>query len=368
MTNENEDAQARPVTTTSENEDAQARPAPTVENDVAKRSSFRKVRRNFYILTTLTLVTLAVAAVCWFLFGPIKPTANSARLAAARDCAAHVRDVLRENRGEYRSAACLPFTGDPTDAVFFETSEALASAGTFDVKGLSFPNRLRQLAKASLSATDDTEDAVRAARRQGAEVAICGKVRTFETTAEGVELVLDYRVIDATTAREAFSGTYDSKEARRQEEEEAAAVAEANPRSAELPLIPLSGAPAASNGAASFRADGEDQGIFSDAFRSRFFALCWWTLAVLAFPILAFPFLEGIAARRSNLANFLALLLCFAVDAIFMWLLTPPTFQGAPSWLAVAAMACFATWHNVRVLHLAHRRTEPILDVDSRSA
>ena len=107
----------------------------------------------------------------------------------------------------------------------------------------------------------------------------------------------------------------------------------------------------------------DSQILVGGEFRSQFFGACWWTLAALAFPILAFPFLENAAAKRSNGANLSALCVCLAADALCAWLFVSPSFHNWTSWLGVGVMAFFALWYDLQILHLAHRRTEPIPSV-----
>ena len=330
----------------------------TVWDDIRNRTSYQKYKLNLKILFSLTILALVMGTVGWLMFGPIKPGVNRERRGAAKACAKAVRDVLRENRGDYRIAVCLPFVGDSSDAIFYETFEELSSSGTFDVKGLSPYNRVRRFLRLSLNATDDAKIAARKARRSHADVALCGAVRRFESTSEGAELVLEYRLIDATTGVEAFSGVYDLKAAEPTASDDATAGTGAE-RATGTTKAPLTASRAVEK-TTTFKESVDGRVVFSDATRSQFFGACWWTLAALAIPILSFPFLEGAAAKRSNAANLFALTSCLAADALCAWLLVAPTFQNWTSWLGVALMALFALWYNFQVLHLAHRRSEPV--------
>lgn len=338
----------------------------TVWDDIRNRTSFEKYKLNLWILFSLAILALVLGTAGWFLFGPVKAGVSRERRVAAKECAKAVREVLRENRGDYRIATCLPFVGDSSDAIFYETFEELSSAGTFDVKGLSPYNRVRRFFRLSLNATNDAKVAARKARRGHADVALCGAVRRFESTSEGVDLVLEYRLIDAATGVEAFSGIYDSTaatEAETASSEGATAETAATPVGAETAAGTKNVSLTSASGGektTTFKGSVDGRVVSSDASRSRFFGACWWTLAALAIPILSFPFLEGAAAKRSNAANLFALTSCLAADALCAWLFVAPTFRNWTSWLGVGFMALFALWYNFQVLHLAHRRTEPI--------
>ena len=319
--------------------------------DITNRTAYTKYKLQLKILLGLVIVALIVGTISWWLFGPIKPEASRERRQAAKICAESVRETLRQNRGEYRTAKCMPFVGDSTDALFYSVFETLSTSGTFDLKGISPPNRIRRFFGLSLAASNDARVAARKARRAGADVAICGAVRQFETTPEGVDIVLEFRLIDAATGTETFSGRYSSREDR-----EAAKSAAENAGTLNVPL----GAGQSAGKTTVFKDNVEGRLMVSDEVRSEFFGACWWTLAALAIPILAFPFLEGAAAKRSNTANFFALLSCFVADALCAWIFVTPTFQDWLSWLGVVVMAIVALWYDVQVLHLAHRRTEPL--------
>lgn len=298
-------------------------------NDITNQTALARFRFQFWTVLLLAVVAVVAAISGWLLLGPLKPSATRARRAAAKVCAETVRDVLRENRGDYRVATCLPFAGDSTDVVFDEVFETLSSSGTFDVKPTSFFNRARRLFGLSLPGANDAKVAARKARRDKSDVAICGAVRRFETTPDGVELVLEYRLIDAATGKETFSALYDSAAAR-----QAATVEKSESR-------------------------GARRGWTTGELRSTLLCALWQTLATLAIPILFFPFLKGAAALRSNAANFFALLVCLLADLLCAWLLVAPTFQSWLSWLGCAGAAIFALWYNLLFLRLACRRTAP---------
>ena len=299
-------------------------------------------RYKFQVLTSWTLIAVATLSVIigWRLFGPLKPEASRNRREAAKVCAAAIRADLRENRGDARTMTCVPFVGDSTDEIFTTTMEILSTSGTFDVRGLSPINRVRRFLGLSFPASDDAKVAARKARRGKADVALCGAVHRYEQTESGVDLVVEYRIIDAKTGLETFNGTYDSK------------LAWSSPEG-EVLSNSVSASASMGEGARS-----TSRFTLSEATRSLVIVGALWLLAALAIPIVSFRFLECAAAKRSNAANFFALLVCFVADALCALLLVAPTFQNWRSWFGVVVMTAFALWYDLQVLHLAHRRTE----------
>lgn len=331
----------------------------TVWPDITNRSSYAKYKLQLWIILTLVLLAFFAATAAWFLFGPLKPDASRERRAAAKVCAEALRDELRENRGDARTMTCVPFVGDSTDAIFTTTMETLSSAGTFDVRGLSPINRVRRFLGLSFPASDDAKLATRKARRAKSDVALTGSVRRFEQTEDGVDLVLEYRLIDAKSGVEVYAGTYDSKAAAEATEEEVVAEPTGGNVASKTAVVPLT-ATRAVEGTTTLKGTVSGRLVLSDATRSRFFAGGLWVLAALAIPIVSFRFLESAAAKRSNGANLFALCVCLAADALCAWLFVAPTLRSWRSWLGVVAMAIFALWYDVQVLHLAHRRTETV--------
>ena len=276
---------------------------------------------------------LATFVFFWRHFGPLKTTVDAERLAAAQKCAKGIQEDLRAHRGEYRNMTCLPFEGDSADAVFTATRDEFLSSGAFDVRELVLTDRIRRFMGVSLAPVESDATAARRARRQKSDVALCGRVRRFEKMEDGVAVVVEYRLIDATTGAATHRGTYDST-----------AIADATEGTGfDAPI----------------ESSTSRVWTLPDAAKSNAFAVSLWILAALAIPILSFRFLEGAAARRSNAANLFALVACLVADGICAWIFVAPTFRTKSSWLGVAAMAVFALWYDLQVLHLAHRRTEP---------
>ncbi len=298
---------------------------------------------NIFITVFVTRVVVIIFASSflwsiWKALKPENPAPDRARIEAAKLCATTIRDELRTRRDGYRTLVCIPFADDSTGVAFEATRDALASSGAFDVCPKSFGERLRTLLDARASGSDDVERAVRRARRLKADAALVGAVLRFETIDGRASLVVDYRLIDASSGKEVFSGTYDSTKI---ESQDAAAKDEPTLGSKE--------------GADKFAETTLD--AVQEATRNVWFGFALWILAVLAIPIVSFRMLEAATAKRSNRANAFALLSCFLADAAFAWVLVKPTFQGAKSIAGVVLMGVCAFWFDAQMLRLANRRT-----------
>lgn len=258
---------------------------------------------------------------------PEKPKADKARLDAAQACAKTIRSELNARCRAYRIVACEPFTGDLTDSVYYAARSTLTASGPFDVASRGFMERLRGIAGLSQRGVSETEKAARSARRVGADAVLLGAVKRFEKTERGAALVVEYRLVDAQTCKEVYSAVYDSEEEAREDERETKGDQDG---------------------------DGAAPGV--EKKRSAFDGVLLWLLAVLAFPIAAFRFLESAASKRSNGANAFALLTCLAFDAAVGYYLIRPELDGRVSVLLAVFALLGAFWYDSLILWVAHRR------------
>ena len=298
-------------------------------------------------LMILTLILFFMAA--WRFFGPVKADVDGWRRPAAQVCAKAIQEELRAHRGENRTMTCLPFEGDSSDAIFNAVRTELLSSGAFDVRGLSFASRVRNGLNLSLEPVVSDAEAARRARRSKSDVALCGAVKFFERTDRGVNMTVEYRLIDAASGSVIFQGVYDRKPVA--PEVEAAEV--------EASSTPDGTVKAALWG------NWERVLTLLDQTRSRFQSFMLWTLLALSLPILTFRFLEGATAQKSNAVNFFTLLLYLSIDAVCARLVIAPNLDSHVTQAAVVVMAFFAFWYNARIMAVANRRSEPTAEIRS---
>lgn len=318
----------------------------------------------FSVHWALIGATIILLLVLWFTIGPRKTSPDASRRKAAEVAAASIRDVLREHRGEFRTLTCVPFRDDSTDAVFTAVYDALRDAGTFDVRRLTVLDRARGAVGMSYNAFDSEKRAVSRARWQKSDAALVGAVKNFERHDGDVSLVVEYRLLDVSAGTEAYLGTYDSAAEARLAAENAAAVDD--PAAAEIDAaavdlqtaaFPVDEAVASDESAAPAPGAAAKR---SGRTRNFIGSFLLWFFAFITIPLVGLRQLEAAAAKRSNAANFVALFVCCALDLLFGWLLLTPFLHGTAGSVATIILVFGAFNYNLKMLHLAHQRTEPV--------
>ncbi len=279
-------------------------------------------------------VLFCVTAWYWLTPEPL-PLAASRKEAADAAVKTMLEDI-RANRGSAKSAALLHFDNDPTNYVSNMLRREILSTGILDLDEIPLADRIRAKLHLRIPTYATLEDATDAIAQTGADLVIWGQLTAFETT-DGDSAVINgqYHLIDAQTMQPIFTGTISTT---KQE-----AVNEPSSDAQTVAVVKQTNEPTISAYEATI------------PLYARILAFVF--IAILL-PMITFPFFRSTAARRSNQANAVVLVLYAAIGGILAFLMIGGSFT-TPAMTALFFIAFIANAiYDLAMLSFAARLEE----------
>ena len=280
-------------------------------------------------------VLFCVTAWYWLTPDPL-PLAVSRKEAADAAVKTMLADI-RANRGAAKSAVLLHFDNDPTDYVSNALRKEILSTGILDLKEIPLADRIRAKLHLRIPTYATLEEATNATAQAETDLVIWGQLTSFETT-DGDSAVINgqYHLIDAQTMQPLFTGTISTTQD--------AAAAEP-PQDTQVATVATEQTTTPSVSA-------------YEATVPLYARILAFLFIAILLPMITFPFFRSTAARRSNQANAVVLVLYAAIGGILAFLMIGGSF-ATPALTALFFIAFIANViYDLAMLSYATRLEE----------
>ncbi len=287
------------------------------------------------VLTQLLILVASVVLIFntlwagWSQFGPTKPVPNSVRLNLAVKAAEVIRNDLRDHRGDFSTLAFLSFKGDPTDTVANALRNSINQAGTFDLCNKGFFDKIRDCLGMREYASDNPKNALSLGKWKKADLVLYGTVLQYEIVNRKGILVVEYNLMETNSGSVLYNGKYDST--------------------------------VSDDSLANVVTDTVQTVLGQTPSKPGLNQFLGWILIVMLLPIFSFTFLMNVTAKRSNKANAMALGIYTLIDCLLAWILMKPQFDGIGSIVIFILFCLAAFFYNVKLMSIAHNKTEPVV-------
>lgn len=289
-------------------------------------------------MATISLLLVRIASVTlifntlwagWTQFGPTKPVPNSVRLDMTVKAVEVIRNDLRDHRGDFHTLAFLPFKGDPTDTIANALRNSINQSGAFDLCGKGLFDKIRDRLGLREYASNDLNDALLLGKKKKTDLVLYGTVLQYEIVNRKGVLVVEYKLVETNSGSVLYHGKYDNT--------------------------------VSDDSIANVVTDTVQTVLGQTPSKPGLNRLLGWILIVMLLPVFSFTFLMNITTKRSNSANAMALGIYTFIDCLLAWILMKPQFDGIGS-IAVFALFCLAAFlYNVKLMSIAHHKTEPVV-------
>ena len=279
-------------------------------------------------------VLFCVTAWYWLTPEPL-PLAASRKEAADAAVKMMLEDI-RANRGAAKSAILLHFDNDPTNYVSNALRKEILSTGILDLEEIPLIDRIRAKIHLRIPTYATLEEATNATAKAETDLVIWGQLTAFETTDSDTAVINgQYHLIDAQTMQPIFTGTISTtkQEAATETVPEAQAVAVVE--QATEPTVPA-----------------------YEATIPLYARILAFVFIAILLPMITFPFFRSTAARRSNQANAIVIVLYAAIGGILAFLMIGGSF-ATPALTALFFIAFIANViYDLAMLSFATRLEE----------
>ena len=279
-------------------------------------------------------VLFCVTAWYWLTPEPL-PLAASRKEAADAAVKIMVEDI-RVNRGAAKSAVLLHFDNDPTNYVSNALRKEILSTGILDLEEIPLIDRIRAKLHLRIPTFATLEEATNATAKAETDLVIWGQLTAFETTdSDSAVINGQYHLIDAQTMQPIFTGTISTMKQEVATETVSDAQAVAVVEQATEPTVSA-----------------------NEATIPLYARILAFVFIAILLPMITFPFFRSTAARRSNQANAVVLVLYAAIGGILAFLMIGGSF-ATPTLTALFFIAFIANAiYDLAMLSFATRLEE----------
>ncbi|MDD3586119.1 MAG: hypothetical protein PHQ75_02955, partial [Thermoguttaceae bacterium] len=240
-----------------------------------------------------------------------------------------IRNDLRDHRGDFSTLAFLSFKGDPTDTVANALRNSINQAGTFDLCNKGFFDKIRDCLGMREYASDNPKNALSLGKWKKADLVLYGTVLQYEIVNRKGILVVEYNLMETNSGSVLYNGKYDST--------------------------------VSDDSLANVVTDTVQTVLGQTPSKPGLNQFLGWILIVMLLPIFSFTFLMNVTAKRSNKANAMALGIYTLIDCLLAWILMKPQFDGIGSIVIFILFCLAAFFYNVKLMSIAHNKTEPVV-------
>ncbi|MBO7619853.1 MAG: hypothetical protein J6T06_05035, partial [Victivallales bacterium] len=236
-----------------------------------------------------------------------------------------------------KTAILLHFDNDPTNYVSDSLRNQLLSTGILDLEEVPLIDRIRAKLHLRIPTYATLQDAMDATAQAGTDLVIWGQLTAFETTNDDSAVINgQYHLIDAQTMQPLFTGTISTTQD--------AAAAEP-PQDTQVATVATEQTTTPSVSA-------------YEATVPLYARILAFLFIAILLPMITFPFFRGTAARRSNQANAVVLVLYAAIGGILAFLMIGGSF-ATPALTALFFIAFIANViYDLAMLSYATRLEE----------
>jgi hypothetical protein len=139
---------------------------------------------------------------------PAKPEVSRGRQEVANQLVPLIVEDLRKSRGDLRSAALLPLSGDASGYVSEQLRQVIGASGILDLGDRTISERVRDALHLRQATCENATEAAVEARSRGAPAAIWGVVQTFESSPHGAVLDVEIHLLDVQSGKDVSSRRY----------------------------------------------------------------------------------------------------------------------------------------------------------------
>jgi len=273
----------------------------------------------------------------WYWLTPSAMPLAASRKEVADAAVKRMMEDIRANRGSAKTAILLHFDNDPTNYVSDSLRNQILSTGILDLEEVPLIDRIRAKLHLRIPTHATLQDAMDATTQAGTDLVIWGQLTAFETTNDDSAVINgQFHLIDAQTMQSSFTGTISSTQD--------AIVAESPQDTQVTPIV------AEQTAAPSVSAYEATVPLYARILAFLFIALL--------LPMITFPFFRSTAARRSNRANAVVLVLYAAIGGILAFLMIGGSF-ATPALTALFFIAFIANViYDLAMLSYATRLEE----------
>ena len=272
----------------------------------------------------------------WYWLTPSAIPLATSRKEVADAAVKRMMEDIRANRGAAKTAILLHFDNDPTNYVSDSLRNQILSTGILDLEEVPLIDRIRAKLHLRIPTHATLEEATNATTQAGTDLVIWGQLTAFETTNDDSAVINgQFHLIDAQTMQTSFTGNISSTQD--------AVVSEPPQDTQVTPVAEQTAAPSVS-------AYETTVPLYARILAFLFIALL--------LPMITFPFFRSTAARRSNQANAVVLVLYAAIGGILAFLMIGGSF-ATPTLTALFFIAFIANViYDLAMLSYATRLEE----------
>lgn len=255
-----------------------------------------------------------VAWLGWQHLGPETPKVDPELADAAKTVIAQIVTDLREHRGSVRHVAVLRFDGDGSGAITEGLRERIEFSGVLDIEPTALMTRARKHLNLREPSFGDLDEALAEGKDLDVAGVIFGKIRRFETVADGVAWDIDVGFGDVAAKNSLMQKTYSKDDSA-----------------------------TAAGAAAAAVEDGSDG-------YSWFTRSLAWVLIVLLLPVVTISFIRAAVRRKSNGVNAFVLCVYTLCDAALACLMVGAALASWPGIVLLVVATGLALVYNSHMM------------------
>lgn len=280
-------------------------------------TTFRIRQMIWSLIALIIALTFAgfLFALGWNKLGPKKVEPSEIRKQLVVEWVPLALSDIRTNRPGLTKAALLHLANDPSDFVTDSLRNGIQASGYLNLVEPRLDEKVARLLNLEVSSPASLSDAFDQAKSLGVPFLLYGRILAFEGTPKEAQFIVELNLAETLTRNVTFTRTY---------------VRNWRPYSVEPALLPDS---------VSQRSLGQ--------------RLLLWALAVLVLPLATIQFLRGTVKQGSNRANFSALAIYTAVDAVIAFLLLGLDMGTTTGTLTAFGLIAGAGFYNLWIMSFA---------------
>lgn len=274
---------------------------------------------NFMKTIMLLILTGITVLIVWKTFVPPAPSIPQVRLKLAETTAKRFVEQLRQNRGNAKSVTVLHLANDPTHSITHAIRNHIRETGILNLTDISLAERFQTAFNIPFNGCDNEHDAMRIAEKAPEDMIIWGTVDRFETDENGHPVIIgELHVIDAVAMEPVFTFKMGDSSVLSDSQQPQAIV----PQPVHATIL------------------------------SR---IAFFLLPAILVPLLSFPIIRKLVAKRSNNVNLALLTVLSAMDTTLAMALFGAVANFLPfSWFLLATVAA-SVFCNLMLLNHAAR-------------
>ena len=288
-------------------------------------------------IVKIVVFAILFCVTAWYWLTPSAMPLAVSRKDVADAAVKRMMEDIRANRGSAKNAILLHFDNDPTNYVSDSLRNQLLSTGILDLEEVPLIDRIRAKLHLRIPTYATLQDAMDATAQAGTDLVIWGQLTAFETTNDDSAIINgQYHLIDAQTMQPLFTGTISTTQD--------AAAAEP-PQDTQVATVATEQTTTPSVSA-------------YEATVPLYARILAFIFIAILLPMITFPFFRSTAARRSNQANAVVLVLYAAIGGILAFLMIGGSF-ATPALTALFFIAFIANViYDLAMLSYATRLEE----------